>query len=256
MPSAQKPALLLIDDDPISLEILSMTLTIYGHAVQTAESGEQALTLLTSPPHPGAILPEAILPEAILMDTQMPGLSGEPLVHALRAATPARILAISASPIPDSLAALTDGFLLKPFTPDQLEAALDVALAPPPAPSQSAPTQPDQDPLIDPVTLAKLRAMMKPAALRQLFQAVADDLGPRLTTLQAAIIAADPAEISRIAHAIKGGCAMVGLTRIRNTAAALEAGVPRETWLAHLAQLHMHLRELNDILMMESPEQI
>ena len=89
-----------------------------------------------------------------------------------------------------------------------------------------------------------------------LFQAVADDLGPRLATLQAAIIAADPAEISRIAHAIKGGCAMVGLTRIRNTAAALEAGVPRETWLAHLAELHNHLRELNDILMMESPEQI
>ena len=251
MPSAQKPALLLIDDDPISLEILSMTLTIYGHTVQTAESGEQALTLLTSPPHPGAILPEAIL-----MDTQMPGLSGEPLVHALRQATSARILAISASPIPDSLAALTDGFLLKPFTPDQLDAALDVALTQPPAPPQPAPPQPDQDPLIDPVTLAKLRAMMKPAALRQLFQAVADDLGPRLTTLQAAIIAADPAEISRIAHAIKGGCAMVGLTRIRNTAAALEAGVPRETWLAHLAQLHIHLRELNDILMMESPEQI
>jgi CheY-like chemotaxis protein len=246
MPSAQKPALLLIDDDPISLEILSMTLTIYGHAVQTAESGNQALALLSTPPQP----------DAILMDTQMPGLSGESLVHALRAVTSARILAISASPIPDSLAALTDGFLLKPFTPDQLDAALDVALAPPPAPPQPAPPQPEQDPLIDPATLAKLRAMMKPAALRQLFQAVADDLGPRLTTLQAAIIANNPAEVSRIAHAIKGGCAMVGLTRIRNTAAALEAGVPRETWLAHLAQLHSNLHELNDILMIESPEQI
>ncbi len=246
MPSAQKPALLLIDDDPISLEILSMTLTIYGHAVQTASSGDQALALLATAPQTGAFLPDAIL-----MDTQMPGLSGAALVHALRQATPARILAISGSPIPASLAQLTDGFLLKPFDPAQLNAALNAAPA-----ASPAPPQPDPDPFIDPATLAKLRAMMKPAALRQLFQAVADDLGPRLATLQAAIIAADPAEISRIAHAIKGGCAMVGLTRIRNTAAALEAGVPRETWLAHLAELHNHLRELNDILMMESPEQI
>ncbi len=64
-------------------------------------------------------------PQVILVDVQMPGLNGVPLVEALRARSHAALYAISGRNPPEDLRRAVDGFLLKPFSPDALQALLD-----------------------------------------------------------------------------------------------------------------------------------
>src|ERR1039457_6916118 len=93
------PTLLLIDDDMVSREVMATVLTMTGYTVHTAESGEASLELLDG---------GGCLPTAILMDAQMPGLSGPRLIKELRARSTARIVAISASKVPDDVVAACD----------------------------------------------------------------------------------------------------------------------------------------------------
>jgi len=243
-PHGQFPSLLIIDDDLISREVMSMMLEMHGFPVSSAESGEEALDLIGSP-HP----------EVILMDTQMPGLSGTELIQAIRQSSAAIIVAISGSPVRDSILNLTDGFLLKPVEPDALEALLNALgsdtgdLAGTPA-ETPRPREPVED-LLDPIILAKLRGMMSARALREIYSAVAADLRPRLRTLQNALEAGDAAEVSRIAHAIKGGCAMVGFTSAEKVAAQFEMSNISEAWVPQLAKLQSALDALECMLISE-----
>jgi len=212
--------LLLIDDDEVSREIVATLLGLGGYRVQTADCGDAALELL------------AAAPAVILLDAQMPGLSGLPLIEALRAGTTAKIFVISASEPRDDLRAAADGFLLKPFGPEELTKLLkelekqsageeDRETASQP----EAPIAPESsEPVISPETLAQLQAIMPPAAIREIFTAVAEDLDRRLIALNAARAANDAAELRRIGHAIKGGCVMAGAVQIARIAARIEAG--------------------------------
>jgi len=104
------------------------------------------------------------------------------------------------------------------------------------------------DSLVDPLVLGKLKAMMPASAVREIYVAVASDLTKRLVTLQAAMDAHDGTEVARIAHAIKGGCAMVGLIGAREAASRLETSNLPETWPAELAHLHSALKGLEVML--------
>jgi len=239
----QLPRILLIDDDPISREVVAMMLEIHSFAVETAESGEAALALLD-----GQDLDRT---EVVLMDLQMPGLSGVNLIDALRARSAARIFAISGSEPSDDMRGIADGFLLKPIEMDGLVALLQpgrqeeretvLALAAEAEPSQASA-------LIDPAVLGKLKAMMPPAAVREIYVAVAADLKTRLVTLQAAMTASNVLEVKRLAHSIKGGCSMVGLTGATAAAARLEASNTTVTHPEELSQLHAALVALDGIL--------
>jgi CheY-like chemotaxis protein len=96
------PTLLLIDDDLVSREVIATILTLHGYIVHTAADGAASLEMLDS---------GECAPGAILMDTQLPGLSGLPLIEQLRTRGKAIIIAISGSPAPDDLVAAADGFL-------------------------------------------------------------------------------------------------------------------------------------------------
>src|SRR5208337_589400 len=100
------PVVLLIDDDLVSREVTATLLTMSGYSVHSAVSGEAAVQLLKE---------GGLLPGVVLMDAQMPGLSGAALIAELRAQSEAPIYAISASELPQEIAAAADGFLLKPF---------------------------------------------------------------------------------------------------------------------------------------------
>lgn len=250
----QLPSLLLIDDDAISREVLQMTLEMHGFAVETAEDGPSALARLAEKNHqPNLILPDLILPDLILMDTQMPGLSGIELIHALRDCSKAQILAISGSDPGEAIRQATDGFLLKPIEPEALLAwinRIDQA-EPGEIASVQAQRQTSADlgaDLIDPVVLGKLKAMMPASAVREIYAAVAGDLTTRLATLQTAMDTQNGADVSRIAHAIKGGCAMVGLTGAREAAARLEISNLPVTWPEELSQLRFALSGLEGML--------
>lgn len=239
----QLPRVLLIDDDPISREVVAMMLEIHSFTVETADSGEEALALLD-----GQDLDRT---EVILMDMQMPGLSGVDLVDALRARSAARIFAISGSDSGNEMRGVADGFLLKPVDMDGLVALLQpghpaqtetgLALA---AESDSSQTPP----VIDPAVLGKLKAMMSQAALREIYTAVAVDLKTRLVTLQSAMAASNVLEVKRLAHSIKGGCSMVGLTAATEAAARLETSNTTVTYTEELSQLRAALVALDGIL--------
>jgi CheY-like chemotaxis protein len=241
---APRPSILLIDDDAISREVLSMLLEMHGYQVISVEDGAQALTAV-----------DTDQPQVILMDTQMPGLSGLDLIDTLRARTQGRIVAISGSDPGEAIRNATDGFLLKPIQPEDLDALLagDSAQS---APSNSAvitvAASAESD-TIDPVVLGKLKAMMPPSAVREIYAAVASDLVPRLDSLQAAMGASDAQSVARIAHAVKGGCSMVGLTAATDAAARLEISNRIETWPEELRELRGALAALQSILGDEFP---
>lgn len=236
--------LLLIDDDEISRELIAALLAPLGVNSILAESGEAALEHLR---HGSAS------PSGILLDAQLPGIHGTALIAALRAHSTAPILLISASEVAAELRSAADAFLLKPVEPEQILATLQSlalhSLAAHPAPSHSEPPATHAEAnLIDPAMLAKLRTRMKPAALRAIFQALADDLAQRLAALDLALRDADHVQVSAIAHAIKGGCAMLGVSAARDAASSLENSTTREHWQRDFAALHAALDALRAAL--------
>jgi len=67
------PSVLVVDDDPGTLELMVATLQTLGIAARTAASGTQALEMIEQQP-----------PDALILDLVMPGLNGFDLLHALR----------------------------------------------------------------------------------------------------------------------------------------------------------------------------
>lgn len=238
-----KPTVLLIDDDLVSREVAATVLTLDGYNVYTAEGGEASLAMLTA---------RTCLPEVILMDAQMPGLSGAALIGELRRRSVATVIAVSGSKTPDEVAAAADGFLLKPFDGSALEDLLEKRQ---PKPAREA----SGDPVISPQTLAQLRSLMAESAVREIYAAVVADLRKRIEILEAAITGGQAAEIARIGHAIKGGCAMAGALQAARLGAMLE-GLPLEPVSNHLdksarllADLRIAVRDLERMLDAELP---
>jgi two-component system response regulator GlrR len=119
--------LLLVDDDPDLLQLLSMRLTAAGHRVTSVESAEAALTQLA-----------VSRPQLVVSDVQLPGRDGLALFDEIRVRHPALpvILLTAHGTIPDAVDATARGvfsYLTKPFDGkallDKVNQAL--ALAPP-----------------------------------------------------------------------------------------------------------------------------
>jgi CheY-like chemotaxis protein len=236
------PTVLLIDDDPVSREVIATVLTLSGFSLYTARDGGTALKMLTA---------RECAPDAILMDAQMPGLSGARLIGKLRKRSKARLIVISGSAAPGEIVAAADGFLLKPFDAEGLNQLLQarepeadasgarngivsetgVASAGPAAADtaasdsqqESEPVRNTDAPVVSAETLAQLRQIMPEAGVREIFAAIVADLGTRLKALDAAFERGDAAEVRRIGHAIKGGCGMAGALQAARLGALLEA---------------------------------
>jgi diguanylate cyclase (GGDEF)-like protein len=114
---------LIADDDPISLKVLSTLLTTWGYTVQVAKDGEQAMALL--------IAPDA--PQLAILDWMMPGKNGLELVEMLRSLGSQHytyvLMLTSRTQKEDVESALyggCDDYLAKPFDPVELKARLFV----------------------------------------------------------------------------------------------------------------------------------
>jgi CheY-like chemotaxis protein len=208
-------SVLVIDDDPISRELLQHLLVRRGYSVKTADSGADALQQLATPGE----LP----PHAILADLQMPGIRGNSLAEAIRersSSPPTTLIAMSATAPGEAVYSGYDTFLLKPFTMDQFAAAITSGVSTPTlAPTPDSASQED---ILNPTTYEKLASSMSPEQLHKLYTFCLDDAHQRIDSMREAVQANDDATFRRQAHSIKGGCGMVGAIELQKLAATME----------------------------------
>ncbi len=116
------PKILVVDDDPGLLRLLSIRLKAYGFDLHTAESAEQALSVVP-----------AFQPEVVVTDMRMPGMDGMALFRQLNNKYPTLpiIILTAHGSIPDAVEATREGvfsFLTKPFDSQKLLAEIRLAL--------------------------------------------------------------------------------------------------------------------------------
>ena len=114
MVNARSADILLVDDDPDLLKLISLRLTSAGYRVRTADSGETALAALA-----------VARPAAVITDMRMPGIDGLQLFDAIHRQHPALpvVILTAHGTIPDAVTATQRGvfgFLTKPFDSQEL----------------------------------------------------------------------------------------------------------------------------------------
>ncbi len=116
MTKSSAPLVLVADDDPDILTLVSLRLEKSGYAVITAEDGEEALAAVHEQ-----------RPELAIVDVRMPKMDGLELIRRIRADEGSRempVIALSASVrdsnIAEGLEAGADEYMKKPFSPRQL----------------------------------------------------------------------------------------------------------------------------------------
>ncbi len=120
--SETKAKILLVDDDRDILKLITLRLSAAGYAVQTAESGAQALAQLA-----------LARPHLVITDLRMEGMDGMALFDRIHSAMPTLpvIILTAHGTIPDAVAATRRGvfgFLTKPFDGKDLLAQVEQAL--------------------------------------------------------------------------------------------------------------------------------
>jgi CheY-like chemotaxis protein len=201
---------LVVDDDALSRDVLALLLHGAGYVVETVDSGDAALLhLQTARP----------FPQAVLADLQMPGTSGNGLARKLRARCgPATtLLAMSASVPEDNSDREFDHFLLKPFTMETFAAAI-AGETPDTAEGSNGATAG----ALEEVVYQKLAGSMRRPRLEQLYALCLSDAEARLEGMRQAASKGDDASYRRGAHAIKGGCGMVGALELQTLATSME----------------------------------
>ena len=115
------PRVLVVDDEPQILRAVSANLRGAGYDVETAATGEDALTSAAMRP-----------PDAVILDLVLPGKSGTEVTRELREWSTAPVILLSAvGDEGDKVAALdagADDYVTKPFGIDELLARLRAAL--------------------------------------------------------------------------------------------------------------------------------
>ena len=121
--------LLVVDDNPVNLDILTAQTRSWGMSVTEASGGDQALAALARAAEAGRPF------DVVITDYQMPGMSGEALACALRADEAfAGLPVIAASSLSDRqaqgepLKSLFDAWLTKPLRASQLMDAVATVL--------------------------------------------------------------------------------------------------------------------------------
>mgnify|MGYP005819441243 FL=1 len=115
--------LLLVDDDPDLLKLISLRLASAGYRVRTAESGESALAAIA-----------VTRPALVISDMRMPGIDGLALFDAIQRQHPALpvIILTAHGTIPDAVNATQRGvfgFLTKPFDSQELLQKVSAAIS-------------------------------------------------------------------------------------------------------------------------------
>jgi CheY-like chemotaxis protein len=228
---------LVIDDDAVSRELLLLLLRRHGYPVKTADSGAQALEYLRTQ--------GSIFPRVVLADLQMPGISGERLARALRELCGGEpiLVAMSGSPPDEAACQEYEAFLLKPFTTDQFAAVIAGRNA-----SSTAEPRHEQAVVLDRTVFDNLAAAMSPQQLDRLYSLCLEDTAKRVAAMREAASKNDDVSYKKQAHAIKGGCGMVGALEMQTLATTMENKGLAANHVATLQEFLMACERLRGML--------
>jgi len=114
--------ILVVDDEPLNLDLLEQELTDLGYAVDKADGGKAALETLSATPA-----------DLVLLDYQMPGMNGIEALNEIKKKDPALpvIMITAYGTIERAVEAIKSGaddFVTKPFDPDHLAMVVKKAL--------------------------------------------------------------------------------------------------------------------------------
>jgi CheY-like chemotaxis protein len=227
---------LVVDDDALTREVFALLLQDAGYAVETADSGDAALFYLqTAYPRP----------EVVLADLQMPGTAGRELALRLRSlcGSATTLLAMSASEPDDASDQAFDGLLLKPFTMKAFAAAVAGTKSGIAQGSGSAGAL-----ILDEAVYRKLAGAMRPPQLDKLYTLCLNDAETRLSTMQQAAADGDDAAYKTEAHAVKGGCGMVGALELQTLATSMEKRGLSDDHVASLKEFNVACERLRGML--------
>lgn len=113
--------ILVVDDDPHILELVSIQLTKAGYLVQKASNGDEALQLI-----------EQEYPDLAVVDVMMPGMDGYTLTREIRSFTDIPVLLLTAKgELEDKEKGFlsgSDDYVVKPFEPKELQFRINAIL--------------------------------------------------------------------------------------------------------------------------------
>jgi CheY-like chemotaxis protein len=118
------PPILVVDDDPAILAVVSEALDLEGYAVRTAKNGADALALVAED-----------RPALVLLDMRLPVLDGWGFARALKThgiALPILVMTAAQDARRWAAEIEAEGFLAKPFELNDLFGAVERLLAAPP----------------------------------------------------------------------------------------------------------------------------
>lgn len=117
----RKPLILVVDDDPGILKLVTLNLELEGYQVTTASDGNTALQLI-----------ENEQPTLVILDVMMPGLDGFQVCERVRQFSDVPILILTAKgrneEIIHGLNIGADDYVVKPFSSDELLARVRAIL--------------------------------------------------------------------------------------------------------------------------------
>jgi DNA-binding response OmpR family regulator len=115
-----KRRVLVVDDEPAILRVLSIKLRISGYDVVTASGGREALDLIDSE-----------YPDVMLLDVVMPGVDGFEVLQKVRAVSDLPVIVFSARPenVHKALGLGANDFLSKPLDVDDLVKRTETLMA-------------------------------------------------------------------------------------------------------------------------------
>ena len=230
---ARTLTILVADDSRIDRRIASSILEGRGHRVVAAVDGTEALEIFGENERSGVPFDVAVI------DYQMPGLGGEELALALRAAAktegrrPLRVVLLSGAARDRSLAEWQgiDAALPKPLDPSALVAAIEGDAAPEAAANRaSAPAVEghvpaaahDLDRVVFDLGEALARARGKRALLIELVKIFMEDSENYLDVLRQSVEAGNLEQVEKAAHRLKGSSANVSAQRAADAAERIE----------------------------------
>ncbi len=117
----QRVSILIIEDEKSVRDFMKKTLEAYGYRVETAQNGEEGLTMISS--H---------IPDMVLLDLGLPDLDGTEIIKKTREWSSMPIIVVSArTQEKEKVSALdagADDYITKPFGNDELMARIRTAL--------------------------------------------------------------------------------------------------------------------------------